>query len=818
MKKAFTFFCLLMILMLLCGFASAATLKKGASGFDVQALNMRLNALGYNTDIESFVYDNTTLSAVKSFQKDRGLKVTGSVNEDTWSELFNEKYKLNISLDGIASRDYYMRGRLTAPFTVVEVQDSTAGYKNTAKMKIDNFECQVTLKIYGSFDECIKAIQDTDKSSYNDTFKTKYKANNLQTSGNESYTIRGKKAQVWSQTWNYVNEVKLVRYIYRGVVELDKVEGKQLFASVYMSYNIQPDQKVITEYMGLSVVRDVLNNIRCDKDRLSDYQTDAAKRKKVSKLKLTLPEFQPVDEKEQTLLEIVYTIRDSAVHFSDGSSGKLDGSTCVSMYYGAKIMQSYIDNIKEGNKPSDAMTLCLLSVSSGFFDNGFIATLPTIRERLHTVLTAAALALKKENAAYLVLLGIDTPEWNEDDLNKMDQKLTNILDKSISRNYPSVNSVRFDTASVEVGKAAGIIAVTSVNADKLCMYAGDTLIQTWTDEYMDDGSVRTWNVSYAFKGKGNRTLRFRAGNDSGMGLAVDASVNVTDRITVPVISDVIFSTSAAAVGTPVRIVAVTSTDTEKLCMYADDKLVKTWTAGYTDKSSARTWNVEYAFSGKGNRTLSFRAVKSGAQSKEINASIVIVDADSVPLIYSVVFSKDSVKQSEDVGVIAVTTVDADKLCMYLDGKLVRTWTAGYTDRDFFRTWNVKYAFTGKGNRTLTFMAERGDVKSSEINASITVTDAVSIPVLFSAVFNSDVADVEEKVSIIAVSSVDAEILSMYSGDKRVRTWTTSYTDRDSRRIWNVSYAFKGKGNRKFTFRVENSAGISLGVDADILIR
>ena len=63
----------------------------GSKGADVQKIQERLKELGFFTYKKTTTgYYKNTQAAVKAFQKQNGLPVTGSVNEETWNVLFND--------------------------------------------------------------------------------------------------------------------------------------------------------------------------------------------------------------------------------------------------------------------------------------------------------------------------------------------------------------------------------------------------------------------------------------------------------------------------------------------------------------------------------------------------------------------------------------------------------------------------------------------------------------------------------------------------------------------------------------------------------
>ena len=64
-------------------------LAKGSSNTYVKQLQQRLTDLGYYAGPISGNYASKTLAAVKEFQKQNGLEVTGTVAEETWNAAFN---------------------------------------------------------------------------------------------------------------------------------------------------------------------------------------------------------------------------------------------------------------------------------------------------------------------------------------------------------------------------------------------------------------------------------------------------------------------------------------------------------------------------------------------------------------------------------------------------------------------------------------------------------------------------------------------------------------------------------------------------------
>lgn len=81
-------------------------LKYGATGSDVQLVQQRLMDLGYFTYYKTTTgYYKNTQAAVESFQKNNGLKVTGTVNKETWHLLFNDVTVVDASSTPHPTRD-----------------------------------------------------------------------------------------------------------------------------------------------------------------------------------------------------------------------------------------------------------------------------------------------------------------------------------------------------------------------------------------------------------------------------------------------------------------------------------------------------------------------------------------------------------------------------------------------------------------------------------------------------------------------------------------------------------------------------------------
>ena len=69
--------------------AGCPTLKKGVQGNITKLLQERLIKIGYNTNGVDGIFGSGTHSAVREFQKIRGLSIDGIVGQNTWRKLLN---------------------------------------------------------------------------------------------------------------------------------------------------------------------------------------------------------------------------------------------------------------------------------------------------------------------------------------------------------------------------------------------------------------------------------------------------------------------------------------------------------------------------------------------------------------------------------------------------------------------------------------------------------------------------------------------------------------------------------------------------------
>ena len=436
MKKWKLGLCLVLAAIMICGNAFAAVnLKKGSRSWDVLFAEDRLSYLGFNPGTTDGVFDEDTTNAVKAFQKDRGLKETGTIKDETWDALFDEQYSLVYSM-GIGNRDYRIHGKMPSRFAKMEIRGSSSKQDKNEAVFTDpsgNILLDAILFVGDeSMDEAVQNGRKIQHDLFEQTFVTSYNGKNYKEGKVKDSTIRGKSAKSWLTTWSFTNGGELTRYFYYSVMELDSVGTHQAYAIISMIYNIDKSMKAMDKSLGSSAMKEALENIRCDRDRLYEYQAGAAKRMKASKLKkFAIPEVQPVDETEQGALDIIYEIWHYVNPEADGTQGEMTGETCVSMYYGVKIMDRYMYLVNTINGRENARMECIMSLANSAFYDDFREARPEIRDKLAAAMSAAKLALNKENKAYLTALGLAEPTWTAEDLEIMTQSLVGAMDRVI---------------------------------------------------------------------------------------------------------------------------------------------------------------------------------------------------------------------------------------------------------------------------------------------------------------------------------------------------------------------------------------------------
>ena len=344
--------------------------------------------------------------------------------------------------------------------------------------------------------------------------------------------------------------------------------------------------------------------------------------------------------------------------------------------------------------------------------------------------------------------------------------------------------------------------------------------------YVSEGYKRIWTIEYSFNNDGEREISFCGSPDKNeLGELNAYSLNVIGLK----MHEAAFNAESVAAGSNAAATVKTDAGAKYLRMYAENgSEVYTWEAEGNSKvqGHSRVWTVNYTFNGTGSRTMTFRTSYDGErfiEAGEVTASIDVV----VPVVTmnSAGFDEDIVSQNANVGITVKTSPEARYLIMYGENdKKVEAWGADGNSsvENGMRVWKVGYAFSGAGNRIMTFKASWDEKTLSEglSDSIIVLTGNEAPPAVKSVEFSADRVLLGENVGITVKTPVHCYFIAMYSGDSQVKKWyaADSSTVSGKTRIWELTYAFSGAGNRSIYFKSSVNGSVwSEGKNSGILV-
>ena len=124
--------------------------KRGDKGAEVKELQTRLNELGYSVGTPDGIFGKKSEEAVKRFQKDSGLEVTGEVDEATWESLFSDA---DSAPDGSGTLDEatiegVVYERVSDVDSLVALMDPIMKYVDPAADASNGFDGNVCVNMY----------------------------------------------------------------------------------------------------------------------------------------------------------------------------------------------------------------------------------------------------------------------------------------------------------------------------------------------------------------------------------------------------------------------------------------------------------------------------------------------------------------------------------------------------------------------------------------------------------------------------------------------------------------------------------------------
>ena len=148
---------------LVMGTPSYTTLKIGNSGTAVRTLQDRLEKLGYFDGVPGGNYGSITASAVKRFQNQMGLNVTGTANNATQAALFSDKAPysgiLTASLSNGAKGELVTRLQTRLLYKSYYTGNVSGSYDAATTTAVKAFQKKANLPVTGSADSgTLKAL------------------------------------------------------------------------------------------------------------------------------------------------------------------------------------------------------------------------------------------------------------------------------------------------------------------------------------------------------------------------------------------------------------------------------------------------------------------------------------------------------------------------------------------------------------------------------------------------------------------------------------------------------------------------------------
>ena len=380
-------FCLLLALALLPTGALAKELQRGDDSLDVMFLQARLSALGYETGMLDGDYGGKTAGAVSAFQKERGLEETGAVDEATWAALYDETATIHM---GSCAVDV----KLCAPFDSIRMRDDMFEGQETAHMNLMDGAASGFANIMSGtrMDAQLFILGTKDYAMGMDS------AAEDQVVAEETFMIDGREAWVGHFTYDFSDESgDWTRHFLGGAVELGKFDGQTatLFMLTMPAWTRGEDL-----FFDLSTVREILETAR-----VQGTETAAA-----PDGGLTLPDFEAVEAgtTPMMLLEPVQKYVDPDACRAE----EIDADACAAMYYGARMMQWYYDDVARGlaHKAHDQLRL--------FMEYSPIAEAAPeeIRAKVEACRRGALMALRADAAPYLEQMDAGEANWTEDEV------------------------------------------------------------------------------------------------------------------------------------------------------------------------------------------------------------------------------------------------------------------------------------------------------------------------------------------------------------------------------------------------------------------
>ena len=218
------------------------------------------------------------------------------------------------------------------------------------------------------------------------------------------------------------------------------------------------------------------------------------------------------------------------------------------------------------------------------------------------------------------------------------------------------------------------------------------------------------------------------------------------------------------------------------------------------------------------------AIAAGKAYKFEGSSSVTVDNWNTARVYSVKAEKNTIKQEENA---VITVIGSSKIaafsCTASDGAVQVSETCETVG--MLKIWTLTYEFAKPGDYSLKFY-NRADSGKPSATTNIRVSAGYSV---FSAKFINAEYMANSPAFITVYTDLGATSLTMFSGSKAVKTWSSdiayiyssgenSADPNNGTLRWNISYTFSGAGERTMTFKAsKDNSAFGTGKSANITI-
>lgn len=369
------------------------------------------------------------------------------------------------------------------------------------------------------------------------------------------------------------------------------------------------------------------------------------------------------------------------------------------------------------------------------------------------------------------------------------------------------------------GQTSEIHVTTSLDAQYLYLYMGDTLLTSWSaaEANIDaNASNKEWHVGYVFAYPGAYYLSYKVSADG----ETQSDSFAFDPINVgrPPVLDWWYDKGFE--NTPVALHVYTNLDMEHLYIYLGDDEVAAWSLAdegiqVIDAPLYREWVGTLTFEYPGTYNLWYKASADG-----VNLSNAYSDLEK-PLIVGrpgvISYWYDNGVEQKPMPLHITTNLDAQYLYMYLGDELLQSWTEQDAEITVYeaqlcKEWTVSYTFEYPGSYNLWYKSSADGVEMSNAYSDAQKPAIVKRPQIIELAYGTAMAG--EELTIDITTSQDVQTVYMYLGEELLARWNRgdeglsieSFATCD---VWHVRYVFDEAGEKYLWYKASDD-GVNQG--------